>query len=143
MKNEAVIDGVVVAGQLSDDEIRGLPGRGFGTLVNVRMPSELPEPERPKAEAAGLVYTEVPFTGDTLVFDDVRSVRDALAAGKGRAVVHCMAGTRASVVTAIVASERANEGADGALRRAAEAGFDLGGTPYVDFIARYFAATKP
>jgi hypothetical protein len=38
-----------------------------------------------------------------------------------------------------VLSEKDGTGAEGALRKAADAGFELGGTPYADFIERYFA----
>jgi hypothetical protein len=38
-----------------------------------------------------------------------------------------------------VLSEKDGTGAAGALQKAAEAGFELTGTPYADFTERYFA----
>ena len=140
MKNEASIDGVVVAGQPTDEEIASLPSRGVKTLVNVRLRHELVEPEGPKADAVGLLYAEVPFNSDTITFADVHGVRQALEhCAHGEVVVHCQGGTRAAVVTAIVAAERAREGHHGALRRIADAGFDIEGTAYEAFIGRYFS----
>jgi len=41
-----------------------------------------------------------------------------------------------------VLSEKDGSGAAGALRKAADAGFDLAGTPYGEFIERYFATQR-
>jgi hypothetical protein len=38
-----------------------------------------------------------------------------------------------------VLSEKDGTGAAGALRKAADAGFEIAGTPYADFVERYFA----
>jgi uncharacterized protein (TIGR01244 family) len=138
MKNEAQIEGVVVAGQPTDAELRGLGERGITTLINVRPAHEQPEPEGPKV-AAGVTYVEVPFDGATIGREHVEGVRAALDAATGPVAVHCAGGTRAAVMVAIIASERAGEGPAGAVRRIEAAGYDVAGTPYAAFIARYFA----
>jgi uncharacterized protein (TIGR01244 family) len=138
MKNEAQIEGVIVAGQPTDAELAGLAERGIATLVNLRPSGELAEPEAPKIPA-GVGYVSVPFDGATIAPEHVAGVREALDAATGPVVVHCQGGTRAAVMVAIIASERAGEGVGGALRRISEAGFDVAGTPYAAFIARYFA----
>ena len=78
MKNEATIGNVTVAGQPTDDELRGLRAQGYSTVINIRMPEELSEPEAPKVEAAGLRYVSVPFTVETLTADHVRRIREAI-----------------------------------------------------------------
>ncbi len=138
MKNEAMIEGITVAGQLTDAELRDLETRKVDTLINVRPPEELDEPEAPKV-GAGVRYVEIPFTGATLAREHIDRVRAALDAATGPVVVHCAGGTRAAVAVAIVASERAGEGAAGALRRLIEADFDVAGTPYARFVNSYFA----
>jgi len=143
MKNEAMIEGVIVAGQPSDDEICELSERGITTLINVRLRQELRDPEGPKAAAAGLEYVEVPFNGDTITFADVHRVREALERAPESSAIHCHGGTRAAVVAAIVAAERGGEGHQGALRRIGAAGFDVEGTAYHAFIERYFARSRP
>ncbi|HEV2740990.1 MAG TPA: hypothetical protein VGU66_20700 [Candidatus Elarobacter sp.] len=40
-------------------------------------------------------------------------------------------------------SEKDGTGAEGALRKAADAGFEITGTPYADFIESYFGTTGP
>ena len=66
MKKEAKVGSILVGGQPSDEEIAAFRERGYGVLVNVRMPEEHDEPQAPKAEAAGLRHVNVGFTGATL-----------------------------------------------------------------------------
>ncbi len=87
MKNEAAIDGIVVAGQPSDEELQGLSQRGIRNVVNVRMPDE-PGGADPAKLAAGTAYAQVGFTGDTLSVEHVVAVRKALDAGSGPALIH-------------------------------------------------------
>jgi uncharacterized protein (TIGR01244 family) len=138
MKNEAVIDGITVAGQPTDDELGKLRERGFSTLVNVRAQGELDEPEEGKAAAAGLRYTEAGFTASTLTSDHVKRVRDAIESSSGPVAIHCAGGTRAAVVAAIISAEKTSGSADEALSKIEKAGFDVEGTPYALFVRRYF-----
>jgi protein tyrosine phosphatase (PTP) superfamily phosphohydrolase (DUF442 family) len=78
VKNEATIGNVVVAGQPTDDELRNLKAQGYSTVINIRMPGELDEPEGPKVEAAGLRYVEVPYTIQTVTEGDIARVREAI-----------------------------------------------------------------
>jgi len=41
-------------------------------------------------------------------------------------------------VAAIITAEKASKGADDALQRIADAGFDVAGTPYELFVRKYF-----
>jgi hypothetical protein len=50
-----------------------------------------------------------------------------------------MGGTRAAVAAAIVSAEKDGSGSAGAFAKLAQAGFDIGGTPYEAFIERYFS----
>ena len=43
------------------------------------------------------------------------------------------------VAASIVLSEKDGSGADGALKKTGDAGFEIAGTPYAEFIQRYFA----
>jgi len=78
MKNEATIGGVTVAGQPTDEELQGLAAQGYSTVINIRMPEELDEPEQPKVEKAGLRYVSVPFTAQTLTADHVKRIKEAI-----------------------------------------------------------------
>jgi len=139
MKNESQIDGITLAGQPSDDELRGLKERGFAMVINNRPAEEFAEPEAPKIPA-GIEYVDIPFTSATLAPEHVAQTRAALRAAKGPVLAHCAGGTRSATVVAAAQAEDAGEGLEGALRRIREAGFDVDGTPYGAFLQRYFAA---
>jgi uncharacterized protein (TIGR01244 family) len=138
MKNEAIIGEITVAGQPTDDEIKDLAERGFKTLINVRSPDEMDEPEAPKAAAVGLTYHEVGFVGGTLRIDHIQRIRQAVDASTGPVVIHCHAGARAAVAAGIIAAEKAGQTAEDALRRIDEADFDVTDSPYEVFIRHYF-----
>jgi len=89
MKNEATIGGITVAGQPTDEELRALHERGYSTVINIRMPEEQPEPEGPKASAAGLTYASIPYTAATMSIADVHAIRQAIAdAPGGKVLLH-------------------------------------------------------
>jgi uncharacterized protein (TIGR01244 family) len=138
MKNQALIDGITVAGQPTDEEIKHLHEQGFATLINVRLPDELDEPEEPKAKDAGLTYLEAGFVGGTLRPDHVKRIRQVVDASTGPVVIHCHGGTRAAVIAAIIAAEKAGLSAEYALRKIDDADFDVLASPYEDFIHQYF-----
>ncbi len=50
-----------------------------------------------------------------------------------------MGGMRAAVAAAIVSAEKDGSGLEGTRRKLGDAGFAVEGTPYADFIDRYFA----
>jgi len=141
MKNEAMLAGVTVAGQPTDEELRDLQTRGFTTLINLRPAAELDEPEAPKVPA-GVTYVEIPFNSETIASEHVAQTRAALEAAAGPVLVHCAGATRAAVVVAAAQAESAGEGAPQALQRAREAGFEIEGTPWHAFIVRHFEAAS-
>ena len=139
MKNEARIGDFTVAGQPTDGELAGLKSQGYGTVVNVRPPQELDEPEGPKVEGDGLRYVEVGFTAATLRPEHISQIKSAMAGLPGEVLIHCAGGTRAAVPAAIFTAEREGGDADEAIRLAENAGFEIAGTPYERVIREYFA----
>lgn len=87
MINERHIGRFTVAGQVADEELQTLKGRGYGMVVNVCPTEELGEPEEPKVLAAGLAYANVPFTRRTLTREHVQRVREAIGRAGGYEVL--------------------------------------------------------
>ena len=135
MLNEAVIDGITIAGQPTDEELARLAARGYHTVVNNRPQSEQAEPEAPKIPD-GVRYCEVAFTAPTLNAQHVAAVAEAIESSEGPVLVHCAGGTRAAVVVAAAQAERRGLAADAALEMVRSAGFDPAG-PYEAFLRRY------
>jgi len=87
MKNETKIGSITVAGQPTDEELQTLAERGFTTVINNRLPEELPEPEAVKIPS-GISYAEIPFTGATLSRHEIERTRAELAKASGQVLIH-------------------------------------------------------
>jgi uncharacterized protein (TIGR01244 family) len=133
MKNEARVDEFTVGGQPSSADLKR-----FGTVINVRMDDEPGNDTAAQLTGTDIAYAAVPWTIDTVTKDDIGRIRAAVEAGHGPVLIHCMGGTRAAVAAAIVAAEKDDSGATGALAKTQAAGFEIAGTPYAAFIDSYF-----
>ena len=137
MKNEAVIDGMVVGGQPDAADIRS--GR-YACVVNCRPDHEEGNVTAELVEGTDIVYASVPFTGDTLAPGHIEQIRAVVEKVSGTVLIHCQGGTRAAVAAAIISAERAGKGAHDVVRAIESAGFEVRDRPYEAFIAEYFKA---
>ncbi len=80
MKNEAVIGGIVVAGQPTQDELTS--GR-FKKIVNIRRDDEEGNISASALAGTGVDYTDVPWTIDTVTPADIHRMRDAIGDESG------------------------------------------------------------
>ncbi len=86
MKNEAIIDGIIVGGQPSAGEL--VSGR-FASVVNVRRSDEPDANVTPEAlSGTGIGLTSVPWTIDTVTKEDIDRVRAAVDAADGPVLIH-------------------------------------------------------
>lgn len=88
MRNEARVGTFVVAGQPTEDEVRGLAAAGYSTVVNVRMPDEPGQLDPAAIVAAGIDYATVPYTGATMAPEHVDAIKEAIAGAKGPVLIH-------------------------------------------------------
>ncbi len=136
MKNEAVIDGITVGGQPDAQELQS--GR-FQSVINLRLDSEAGNDTKALLAGTDVAYTSVPWTADTVTEDDIARIREAVDSAEGPVLIHCMLAARAATAAAIVSAERDGSGEAGTRKKLADAGFELDGTPYSDFISKYYA----
>ena len=85
MKNEAIIDGIIVGGQPSAQELNS--GR-FGTVVNIRGHDEPGNDSAALLAGSDIAYTSVPYTADTVTNDDIARVRAAVDEASGPVLIH-------------------------------------------------------
>jgi uncharacterized protein (TIGR01244 family) len=106
MQQFQITDRLTIAGQPTLEDIAGLKGSAFSTLINMRPDGEqggsTNRLERAAAEDAGLAYRFLPVTLDTLTDADVDGFRAALSDGNGQVFAHCGTGRRALALHAIV-----------------------------------------
>lgn len=96
--------GLAAAGRPTDEALRQLKAQGFGTVIDLRTPSEegLPE-EKAALEAQGIKYVQVPVTPASFSAADVDRVRAALEApDAGPVLMHCASANRVGAVWAVL-----------------------------------------
>ncbi len=127
-----VDDHVSVSGQLTPADMKEIAGAGFTAVVNNRPDGEafFGQPRtaelRAAAEAAGLQFLDLPFSGPRATPDQVRAFADLLAPGDGRVVAFCKSGMRSALLwgAASLANGRSLEEV---LQGARKAGQELSG----------------
>ena len=134
-----LVDGLSVAPQVTEADIRAAHAAGFRTIINNRPDGEEPG-QLPSAEAArlatelGLSYVYLPATMPTLEAV-APAFGQALAGSPGPVLAHCRSGTRSTILWALAEAKAGAHNPDAILRIAASAGYDL--SAYAGMIAHY------
>jgi uncharacterized protein (TIGR01244 family) len=121
---------VAVAGQLKPDDMAEIAAAGYVAVVNNRPDGEavFGQPRTAElqraAEAAGLIFLDLPFSGPRATPDQVRAFVDLLTSRPGRVVAFCKSGMRSALLwgAASIASGRS---LDEVLAAAMQAGQNL------------------
>lgn len=97
-------DRVAVSGQLRPDDMAEIAAAGFVAVVNNRPDGEamFGQPRTADiakaAEAAGLAFLDLPFSGPRATPQQVRALADLLAEKPGKVVVYCKSGMRSALL---------------------------------------------
>jgi uncharacterized protein (TIGR01244 family) len=100
----AIDDRVAISGQLQPDDMKEIAAAGYVAVVNNRPDGEATfgQPRtadlKKAAEAAGLIFLDLPFSGPRATPDQVRAFADLLAERPGRVVAYCKSGMRSSLL---------------------------------------------
>jgi uncharacterized protein (TIGR01244 family) len=128
---------VLVAGQITADDLEAAKAEGVTMIVNNRPDGE--EPGQPPSEqmeaatrAAGLEYRHIPVASGFSP-DQVQAMSEALESAEGRVLAFCRSGTRSTFLWALARSQAGEDG-EALIRKAAGAGYDL--TPISGFLQR-------
>lgn len=133
-------DRFAVAPQIEPEDLPAIAAAGYVAVVNNRPDGEEPgQPSaaaiRAAAEAAGLVYHEVPVTQAGFAPMQLDAMRAALVAADGPVLAYCRSGTRSCNLWALAAA-REGRNPDLLVGQAQAAGYDLSGMrPTLDALA--------
>jgi uncharacterized protein (TIGR01244 family) len=124
----AIDDRVAISGQLQPEDMKEIAASGYVAVVNNRPDGEAAfgQPRtadlKKAAEAAGLVFLDLPFSGPRASPDQVRAFADLLAERPGRVVAYCKSGMRSSLLwgAAAIAGGRSLDDVLAAARRAGQ-----------------------
>ncbi|MBV8187982.1 MAG: TIGR01244 family phosphatase [Alphaproteobacteria bacterium] len=142
----AIDDRVAVCGQLQPRDMKDIVAMGYRAVVNNRPDGEamFGQPRttdlKTAAEAAGLVFLDLPFSGPRASPEQVRALVDLLAERPGRIVAFCKSGMRSALLwgAAAIAAGRAP---DDVLAAAERAGQNL--EPVRDIMVGLAQAARP
>jgi len=100
----AIDDHVAISGQLQPQDMKEIAAAGYVAVVNNRPDGEamFGQPRtaelRKAAEEAGLLFLDLPFSGQRATADQVRAFADLVAERSGRIVAYCKSGMRSSLL---------------------------------------------
>ena len=140
---QPIDDRIAVSGQLQPDDMAAIAARGFRTVVNNRPDREamFGQPRTAQlaaaAEAAGLAFVDLPFSGPNAHPDQVRALAELLERNDGRILAFCKSGMRSTLLWAAAAVAR-GEPLEVVLQKADGAGQPL--APLRDTVAALAAA---
>lgn len=96
-------DTITISGQITADDVKFLADQGYKTLVNNRPDGE--EPGQPTsdeikaaAEALGMTYAHIPFSGGMLEMRHVEEFADFFNATERPLHIFCRSGNRSSII---------------------------------------------
>lgn len=119
-----------VSPQISAEDMPKIVADGYKTVICNRPDSEVPPSHhaaaiRSAAEAAGLVFRELPLTHQTMTPENVAQQRAYYEDCPGPVLAYCASGTRSSIIWSLgMASEMST---DEILQRTSAAGYQLEG----------------
>lgn len=134
-----------VSGQLTADDMKDIAAQGFGAVINNRPDREamFGQPRtadlKQAAEAAGLLFVDLPFPGPNVTAEQVRAFAAVLDKRDRRVVAFCKSGMRSALIWA-AAEVSAGRSLDEVLSAARNAGQNL--DPIGDRIAALAAAAR-
>jgi uncharacterized protein (TIGR01244 family) len=138
-------DRVAVCGQLKPGDMKDVAAAGFTAVVNNRPDGEAlfgqPRTDdlRRAAEAAGLTFLDLPFSGPRASPDQVKALATLLAEPDRRVVAFCKSGMRSALLWG-AAALAGGRSLDDVLKTARQAGQDL--EPMGDLMVGLAAAAR-
>ncbi len=134
-----LVDGLSVAPQVTEADIRSAHAAGFRTIINNRPdgeePGQLPSADAARLAAAlGITYVYLPATMPTLEAV-APAFGEALARSPSPVLAHCRSGTRSTILWALAEAKAGTLDCDAILHSASMVGYDL--SAYAGLIAQH------
>lgn len=108
-----------ISSQPSQKSLQALKNKGFKTIINVRMPSEMQFDEAKAAKDLKMNYHNIPVSPKTLTWKQVNEVAQILNNGNNYPILfHCASGNRAAMIYALKQIENKKEDVKTAIKNA-------------------------
>ncbi|MHA6324931.1 protein tyrosine phosphatase family protein [Roseivivax sp. CAU 1753] len=139
MEARKVTDRYFVSPQIDIADAAAIRDAGFARVICNRPDGEVPPSHQSDAmaeamRAAGLEFSALPLTHQTMTPENVAAQQALIDGADGKVLAYCASGTRSTVIWAL--SRAGKEPVEAILAQAAAAGYDLGGLrPTLDALA--------
>ncbi|WP_182869241.1 beta-lactamase hydrolase domain-containing protein [Rhodopirellula sp. JC639] len=135
-------ENITVGPQPSETEIAELFGEGFKSVINFRTDGESeqplsPEQERRHVEAAGLIYSHIPVSMDSMDQSKVDDFREQLKSLPTPIFAHCKSGKRAGAMVMMDVAVKQGMSGEQTIRKAEEMGFECDSPELEQFVKSY------
>lgn len=133
-------DSMLIGPQPTEEDIQQAKQQGIKTVIDFRMPGELPTSNADLAARNGLDYVNIAVNKANLSSDQVDDLDFVMREKKGPFLVHCATGTRAAMLLALSRAKKQHWDAERTFEEAQAMGYDLKKSP--EFAAFVIQATS-
>ncbi|MBB5722867.1 uncharacterized protein (TIGR01244 family) [Loktanella ponticola] len=129
-----------VSPQIAPDDCQAIADAGFVAIICNRPDSEITpdchaEAVAAAAKAAGLGFTKLPLTHQTMNAENVAAHRAAIDTADGPVLAYCASGTRSSIAWSL--GQAGDMPSDDIIKATSNAGYDLRGLhPQLEMLAQ-------
>lgn len=128
-------NGMMIGPQPTEANLQQARQQGIKTVIDLRMPSEIPTPNAALAARSGLEYVNIPVNKASLSKDQVDELDRAMREKRGPFLIHCASGARAAMLLVLSKARQNRWTAQRAFEEARAMGFDLEKTSeFADFV---------
>lgn len=118
-------DGMLIGPQPTDEDLQQAKEHGIRTVIDFRMPAEVPTPNADLIEKNGLGYTNIPVSKTNLSSRQIAELDRVLHEKEGPFLIHCASGTRAAMLLALSHAKKHHWNAERTFEEAQAMGYDL------------------
>lgn len=129
MTFRALTDAILVAPQITVEDVTAAANAGVTLIINNRPENESPDQTpgdeiEAAAHAAGLNYVAIPISHAGFSRPQVAAMTDALSNADGKVLAYCRSGTRSTLLWALAEASQGGD-QDALTNLAAKAGYDV------------------
>ena len=122
-------DGFFIGPQPNEQDLEKAKQQGIKTVIDFRLPSEIPTSNEKLTRDGGLDYVNVPVNKASLSELQIGELDSALQQKEGPFLLHCATGARAAMLLALRTAKKNHWSAERTFEDAKSMGFDLKTSP--------------
>lgn len=118
-------DSMLIGPQPTDEDLQQAKQQGIKTVIDFRMPGEVPTPNADLVVKNGLDYANIPVNKTNLSSSQIAELDRVMQEKEGPFLIHCASGTRAAMLLSLSRAKKHNWDAERTFEEAQAMGYDL------------------